>query len=136
VRSYRAEPDAELYETEAVRRTLFRSPYAQLPRSAGNMFLYGALVTREAGKRLSLALLLLWPLSLLMVLPGVMCHAVAAAGVRLFRVVFGRRVARDLRARPDDPTLLTDLQSTLEQSDRPEARGDGAGVVHEEAGDP
>lgn len=135
VQAYRADPDAQLYETEAVRRSLFRSPYAQLPRSAGNMFLYGALVTRETGKRFGPALLLLWPLSLLMVVPGVCCHAVASLGVRCFKAMVGRRIARDLRQRPDDPGLVSDVRSTLEQADRPKAVLDGAGAIDDEAGD-
>ncbi len=136
VRAYRAAPNADLYEAEAVRRTLFRSPYAQLPRSAGNMFLYGALVTRETGKRFAPALLLLWPLSLLMVAPGVVFHSLAAAGVWVFNKLLGRRIARDLRQRAEDADLLADLRSILKQAESPEPVGDSGGAVDEEAGDP
>ena len=136
VRAYRAAPHAQEFASDAVRRTLFRSPYAQLPRSAGNMFLYGALVTRQAGKRFPPALLLFWPLSLLAVGPGVLFHALAAVGVWTFGKLLGRRVARDLRARPEDAGLLTDLRSILQQAKRPQPVGDGGGAVDQEAGDP
>ncbi len=136
VRAYRLDPAADLYRGEALRRTFFRSPYAQLPRSAGNMFLYGALVVREAGKRTPPLLVLAWPLSLLLVAPGVLCHAVSASGVRLFRALFSGRVAADLRGRPADEALLVDVRATLEQADAPQARGDAVEPLDDEAPDP
>lgn len=136
VRAYRLAPDVELYRGEALRRTFFRSPYAQLPRSAGNMFLYGALVVREAGKRAPPLLAVAWPVSLLLVVPGVFCHAVSAAGVRLFRAIFSGRVAADLRGRPDDEALIVDLRATLEQADAPQASGDAVEPLDDESTDP
>ncbi len=136
VKAYRAAPDTELYRDEAVRRTFFRSPFAQLPRSAGNVFLYGALVVREGGRQFRPLLLLTWPLSLLVTVPGVLCHGVAAAGVRVAKAVATGRVARGLRERPEDDALVTDIRETLAQADCPKAVGDDSGSIDEETTDP
>ena len=117
VRAYQLDPEGELFEREAVRRTMWRSPYAQLWRSIGNVFLYAALVIREGGRRFAPAMLLMWPLSLLAVVPGVIFHGMGALGVRTVGALFAGRVARGVRERPEDPSLADELRSALQEAD-------------------
>jgi len=113
VAAFRGLPDSELYRREAVRRTLFSTPYVQVFRSWGNLFLYAALVLLSTGRRAPPTLLLLGPLSVSLLVPGVGLHALANVLVWLLSRLLGGRVARRLTERPEDEPLLDDLEAIV-----------------------
>lgn len=110
----RSAPESPLYRREAARRTVFRTPYAQLPRSLGNLFLYAALVMLQVGRRVPPALLLLGPLSVPLLLPGVLLHLMTNGVVLPLSGLLEARLAKRLLAAPEDETLVGDLERMLE----------------------
>lgn len=126
VAAYRAAPDQPFFRAQAVRRTLLRFPYLQLFRSFGNVFLYAGMLPVGWGRGIPFSQIVLVPLVLPLLLPGVLMHGMANLFSWILGLVLGRRIARGLRDRPEDSELISDLMEIVaEGSAQPEAAEPG-----------
>jgi len=112
--AFRAAPGSDVYRREAVRRSVFRTAYVQLPRSLGNLFLYVALVMLQWGKRAKPLLFVLGPLTVPLLIPGVLCHAFTNGLVLPVSRLLDGRLGRRMLEAPEDESLVDDLERAVE----------------------
>ena len=132
VAAFRAAPQEPLYRREAVSRTVFRTPYAQMPRSVGNLCLSVGLLLLSGGRRFKPALLLLVPLALPFLAPGVVIHLLTNLALKPIVVLLEGWLSRRLLRQPEDETLVDDLLATVRAaaqgaSEEPEVGEPGEG---------